>query len=178
MLHPVIVQNGIQFKHIIAFGFCGFNCAVLSFRIVGVNDHDLAVFICLQRLDFLGRLNAATYILVSELARRDIRVLNKPFNYTSRDMQADVLNRLAGEFPDQYREHPKLDKGLTAELLQKGRVRFETFCSPCHGRTGAGNGLGRSHALLLGSLGAKVVVNDLGGGAHGDGGREAGPGRD
>lgn len=35
--------------------------------------------------------------------------------------------------------------------------------------TGAGNGLGRSHALLLGALGAKVVVNDLGGGAHGDG---------
>jgi mono/diheme cytochrome c family protein len=30
---------------------------------------------------------------------------------------------------------------LTAELLQTGRVRFETFCSPCHGRTGAGNGL-------------------------------------
>ena len=29
--------------------------------------------------------------------------------------------------------------------------------------TGAGNGLGRSHALLLGSRGAKVVVNDLGG---------------
>ncbi|MCG8317737.1 MAG: SDR family oxidoreductase, partial [Pseudomonadales bacterium] len=35
--------------------------------------------------------------------------------------------------------------------------------------TGAGNGLGRQHALLLGSLGSKVVVNDLGGGAHGDG---------
>lgn len=35
--------------------------------------------------------------------------------------------------------------------------------------TGAGNGLGRSHALLLGSLGAKVVVNDLGGSHHGDG---------
>ena len=29
--------------------------------------------------------------------------------------------------------------------------------------TGAGNGLGRSHALLLASLGARVVVNDLGG---------------
>ena len=28
--------------------------------------------------------------------------------------------------------------------------------------TGAGNGLGRSYALLLGSRGAKVVVNDLG----------------
>lgn len=72
----------------------------------------------MSRLDFLGRLNAATYTLVAELARRNIRVLNKPFNYTSRDMQADVLSRLAGEFPDHYREHPKLDKGLTAALLQ------------------------------------------------------------
>lgn len=35
--------------------------------------------------------------------------------------------------------------------------------------TGAGNGLGRSHALLLGARGAKVVVNDLGGGIHGGG---------
>ncbi|MCP5087557.1 MAG: SDR family NAD(P)-dependent oxidoreductase, partial [Rhodobacteraceae bacterium] len=35
--------------------------------------------------------------------------------------------------------------------------------------TGAGGGLGRSHALLLGSLGAKVVVNDLGGTATGGG---------
>ena len=35
--------------------------------------------------------------------------------------------------------------------------------------TGAGNGLGRAHALLLGSRGCKVVVNDLGGGATGSG---------
>ncbi len=35
--------------------------------------------------------------------------------------------------------------------------------------TGAGNGLGRSHALLLASRGAKVVVNDLGGTAAGSG---------
>ena len=31
--------------------------------------------------------------------------------------------------------------------------------------TGAGGGIGREHALLLGRLGAKVVVNDLGGGS-------------
>lgn len=36
--------------------------------------------------------------------------------------------------------------------------------------TGAGGGLGRQHALLLSQLGAKVVVNDLGGGMHGDAG--------
>ncbi len=35
--------------------------------------------------------------------------------------------------------------------------------------TGAGNGLGRSHALLLASRGAKVVVNDLGGSHTGSG---------
>src|ERR1035437_404993 len=35
--------------------------------------------------------------------------------------------------------------------------------------TGAGNGLGRSYALLLGARGAKVVVNDLGGRGHGEG---------
>jgi 3-hydroxyacyl-CoA dehydrogenase/3a,7a,12a-trihydroxy-5b-cholest-24-enoyl-CoA hydratase len=35
--------------------------------------------------------------------------------------------------------------------------------------TGAGGGLGRSHALLFGSRGARVVVNDLGGSMHGGG---------
>lgn len=29
--------------------------------------------------------------------------------------------------------------------------------------TGAGNGLGKEYALLLGKRGAKVVVNDIGG---------------
>lgn len=36
--------------------------------------------------------------------------------------------------------------------------------------TGAGGGLGRAHALLLASRGAKVVVNDLGGSVKGEGG--------
>lgn len=35
--------------------------------------------------------------------------------------------------------------------------------------TGAGNGLGRAHALLFAARGARVVVNDLGGGATGVG---------
>ncbi|MCW5747370.1 MAG: SDR family oxidoreductase [Alphaproteobacteria bacterium] len=39
--------------------------------------------------------------------------------------------------------------------------------------TGAGNGLGRAHALLLGSRGAKVVVNDPGGARDGRGGDHA-----
>ena len=35
--------------------------------------------------------------------------------------------------------------------------------------TGAGGGLGRAYATLLASLGAAVVVNDLGGSVHGEG---------
>jgi NAD(P)-dependent dehydrogenase (short-subunit alcohol dehydrogenase family) len=36
--------------------------------------------------------------------------------------------------------------------------------------TGAAAGLGREYAKLFAARGAKVVVNDLGGGRHGDGG--------
>jgi mono/diheme cytochrome c family protein len=30
---------------------------------------------------------------------------------------------------------------VTAELLARGRVQYQTFCSPCHGRTGSGDGM-------------------------------------
>ena len=39
--------------------------------------------------------------------------------------------------------------------------------------TGSGSGLGRSHAMLLASRGAKVVVNDPGGAVDGRGGQHA-----
>lgn len=39
--------------------------------------------------------------------------------------------------------------------------------------TGAGGGLGRQHALALARRGARVLVNDLGGNVHGEGGSSA-----
>src|SRR5882762_3117379 len=49
---------------------------------------------------------------------------------------------------------------MTPGINYKGRVAIVT---------GAGNGLGREHALLLASRGARVVVNDLGGQVDGSG---------
>ena len=54
----------------------------------------------------------------------------------------------------QLRDDPRFELGIdgadyaraipvpvTAELLQRGRERFDVFCSPCHGLAGYGDGM-------------------------------------
>jgi len=45
--------------------------------------------------------------------------------------QGTIGGQLANVFP----------MPVTAEVMARGRERFEVFCSPCHGRTGQGNGM-------------------------------------
>jgi mono/diheme cytochrome c family protein len=60
---------------------------------------------------------------------RDGRVLQVPAPGTVARDEADRLAEASEKPP------------LTTALLQRGHEEFDIFCSPCHGRTGAGNGM-------------------------------------
>lgn len=72
----------------------------------------------LSRVDFLSQMNNSCAKNFSQLIDRDIRVLVKPFNYTSRDAQGDLLDYFVSTFPRNFSEYKRLDKGLTKELLE------------------------------------------------------------
>jgi mono/diheme cytochrome c family protein len=52
--------------------------------------------------------------------------------------QNPVPNTVAQEQPDTQVPQPAV---ATASLLARGQQRYEIFCTPCHGSTGAGDGM-------------------------------------
>jgi hypothetical protein len=55
-------------------------------------------------------------------------------------LQAQVPGTVARDDPDRLAEASEKPP-LTTALLRRGHEEFDIFCSPCRGRTGAGNGM-------------------------------------
>lgn len=54
---------------------------------------------------------------------------------TLREDELLYTGRIGGELADEF------PMPVTAEMMARGRERFNIFCSPCHGRTGMGDGM-------------------------------------
>ena len=63
-----------------------------------------------------------------------------PLFRNGRVLQVPVAGTVARGDLDQSRDATE-KPALTAGLLARGREEFDVFCSPCHGRTGEGNGM-------------------------------------
>jgi mono/diheme cytochrome c family protein len=55
-------------------------------------------------------------------------------------LQPPVAGTVARE-DQKYREDATIRPPLTKALLARGQSQFNTYCSPCHSRTGDGNGM-------------------------------------
>jgi mono/diheme cytochrome c family protein len=98
--------------------------AALFFAGCRQDMHDQPKFIPLRESDFYTDQRSARPIVEGTVARgllRDDELLET----------GKVNGRDTAEFP-----FP-----VTAQVLQRGRERFNIFCSPCHDRTGRGNGM-------------------------------------
>ena len=86
--------------------------------------HDQPKYKPLARSDFFADHRASRAPVPGTVARGQLR--DDGLLYTG---------KLGGQLAD------ALPVELTPELLKTGRTRFESFCSPCHGRVGRGDGV-------------------------------------
>jgi mono/diheme cytochrome c family protein len=62
-------------------------------------------------------------------------VANTVARGTLREDEHLYAGKINGELTDMF------PMPVTADVMARGRERFNAFCSPCHGRTGQGNGM-------------------------------------
>jgi mono/diheme cytochrome c family protein len=86
--------------------------------------HDQPKFTPLRASTFFGDERSARPLLAGTVARGQLH--DDPFVETGKIGKADAT---VFPFP------------VDATLMARGRGRFDIFCSPCHGRTGAGDGM-------------------------------------
>jgi mono/diheme cytochrome c family protein len=86
--------------------------------------HDAARYDPLEASAFFADGRASRPFVPNTIARGQLREDEHLY-------QGRVAGQLAETFP----------MPVTAEVMARGQERFDVFCSPCHGRTGAGNGM-------------------------------------
>jgi mono/diheme cytochrome c family protein len=86
--------------------------------------HDAPSYDPLQATTFFAN-GAASRMLVANTVPRGLLREDTHLN------EGKVDGQLATTFP----------MPVTAEVMARGQERFNVFCSPCHGRTGSGNGM-------------------------------------
>jgi mono/diheme cytochrome c family protein len=86
--------------------------------------HDAARYDPLEASAFFADGHSARPLVANTVARGLLREDEHLY-------QGRVNGQLADTFP----------MPITAEVMARGQERFNVFCSPCHGRTGAGNGM-------------------------------------
>ncbi len=86
--------------------------------------HDQPKYIPLRESEFFGDARSARPLVQGVVARGQLHA--DALLYTGKVNGADTT-----EFP-----FP-----IDANVLARGRERFNVYCSPCHGRTGLGNGM-------------------------------------
>lgn len=93
----------------------------------------------LQPSAFFADGMSARPVVPGTVARGQLR-LNPPFD------TGEVAGKLVSYVPLRgFAPNETLDPGAArqarAEALERGRERFDIYCSPCHDRTGTGNGI-------------------------------------
>lgn len=86
--------------------------------------HDAPSYDPLQATTFFADGRASRTPVANTVARGTLRENDHLY-------EGKVSGRLAETFP----------MPVTAEVMARGQERFNVFCSPCHGRTGSGNGM-------------------------------------
>ena len=87
--------------------------------------HDQPKYKPLRESDFFADKRASRPVVAGTVARGSLR--EDALLYTG---------KLESGMPTDQLPMP-----VTAELLDRGRVQYQTYCTPCHGRTGAGDGM-------------------------------------
>ncbi len=86
--------------------------------------HDAPRYEALEASPFFGNGASARTLVANTVPRGYLR-------------EDDLLytGKLAGQFTNTF------PMAVTADVMARGRERYNVFCSPCHGQTGVGNGM-------------------------------------